>query len=127
MSSPRTLRMNPGSDGIWVPQAKMILMSSVLGSMRLMRCLMNGVCFLVESPKMMAGLHPFSLSNGRAPIGFDMASLKAMSGGLLGRRDALTYRVFSGVRILLPPYSSRTDRLRVAVNDGYLMETRFLI
>src|SRR5215470_2512491 len=122
MSSPRTLRMNPGSEGMWVPQAKMILMSSVFGSMRLMRCRMNGDCFRVESPRIIAGLQPFSLSKGLAPIGLDIASLKAMSGVLLGRGFGLTYRVFSGVRILLPPNSSRTDRLTVVVNEGYVKE-----
>src|ERR1700758_1568798 len=98
-----------------VPQAKMILMSSVLGSIRLMRCLMNGDCFRVESPTIIEGLQPFSLSKGRVPMGLDIASLNAMSAFLPGRGLALTYRVFSGVRILLPPNSSRTERLTVAV------------
>src|SRR5207247_8518574 len=111
-------RMNDMSAGTWVPQAKMILISSVLGSMRLIRCLMKGDCFLVESLRITAGLQPFSLSKGLAPTGEAIASLKARSTGLLGRGPAWTYRSLSGVRSLLPPNSSKTERLTVVVKDG---------
>src|SRR5437763_5000199 len=97
----------------------MILMSSVFGSIRLISCLMKGDCFRVESVRIIAGLQPFSLSNGRAPIGAARASLKAMSAGLLGSGFAWTYRILSGVRSLLPPNSSRTEWLMVVVKDGY--------
>src|SRR5437899_282494 len=97
----------------------MNLISSVLGSIRLISCLMKGDCLRVESVRIIAGLQPFSLSNGRAPIGAARASLKAKSAGLLGRGFAWTYRILSGVRSLLPPNSSRTERLIVVVKEGY--------
>src|SRR5437879_10873434 len=96
----------------------MNLMSSVLGSIRLISCLMKGDCLRVESVRIIAGLQPFSLSNGRAPMGAASASLKAKSAGLLGSGFAWTYRILSGVRGLLPPNSSRTERLMVVVKEG---------
>src|SRR5229473_2022934 len=93
----------------------MNLISSVFGSIRLISCLMNGDCLRVESVRIIAGLQPFSLSNGRAPIGEARASLKARSAGLLGSGVAWTYRILSWVRSLLPPNSSRTERLSVVV------------
>src|SRR5438094_4968620 len=93
----------------------MNLMSSVFGSIRLISCLVKGDCLRVESVRIIAGLQPFSLSNGRAPMGFDRASLKARSTGLLARGFASTYRILSGMRSLLPPNSSKTERLIVVV------------
>src|SRR2546425_10239304 len=96
----------------------MNLMSSVLGSIRLTSWLIKGDCLRVESVRIIAGLQPFSLSNGRAPIGDARASLKARSAGLLGSGVAWTYRILSWLRSLLPPNSSRTDRLIVVVKEG---------
>jgi hypothetical protein len=79
---------------------------------------MNGDCLRVESVRIIAGLQPFSFSKGRAPIGDARASLKARSAGLLGSGLAWTYLVLSGVRSLLPPNSSRTERLIVVVKEG---------
>src|SRR6266851_463563 len=93
----------------------MNLMSSVFGSIRVMSCLMKGDCLRVESVRIIAGLQPFSLSKERAPIGVARASLKAGSIGLLGSGLAWTYRILSGARSLLPPNSSRTERLIVVV------------
>src|SRR5437867_12234283 len=104
-------RMNDMSAGTWVPQAKMILISSVLGSMRLIRCLMKGDCFLVESLRITAGRQPSSLSKGLAPTGEAIASLKPSATDLLGRRQAWTYRRLSGVRSLLPVGSSKPEWL----------------
>src|SRR5256712_3790975 len=118
MSSPRTFRMNDWSAGTCVPHAKMNLMSSVLGSIRLISCLMKGDCLRVESVRIIAGLQPFSISKGRAPIGDARASLNAKSTGLLGSGFAWTYRILSGVRSLLPPNSSKTERLIVVVKEG---------
>src|SRR5258708_13539015 len=97
----------------------MNLMWSVFGSIRVMRCLMKGDCLRVESVRIIAGLQPFSLSKGRAPIGDARASLKARSAGLLGSVVAWTYRILSWVRTLLPPNSSRTERLIVVGKEGY--------
>src|SRR5438093_1852592 len=96
----------------------MNLMSSVFGSIRLISCLMKGDCLRVESVRIIAGLQPFSLLKGRAPIGDARASLKAMSAGLVGSGFAWTYRILSGVRSLLPPNSSKTERLMVVVKEG---------
>src|SRR3989441_8928839 len=117
MSSPRTFRMNDWSAGTCVPHAKMNLISSVFGSIRLISCLMKGDCLRVESVRIIAGLQPFSLSNGRAPIGAARASVKAKSAGLLGRGFAWTYLILSGGRALLPPDSSKTERLIVVVKE----------
>src|SRR2546427_11162095 len=119
MSSPRTFRMNDWSAGTCVPHAKTNLMSSVFGSIRLISCLMKGDCLRVESVRIIAGLQLFSVSNGRAPMGLDRASLKAKSAGLLGSGFAWTYRILSGVRSMLPPNSSKTERLIVVVKEGY--------
>src|SRR5712691_4355834 len=97
----------------------MNLISSVFGSIRLISCLMKGDCLRVESVRIIAGLHPFSLSNGRAPMGLVRASLKAKAAGLLGSGFAWTYRILSGVRSLLPPNSSKTERLIVVVKEGW--------
>jgi hypothetical protein len=59
-------------------------------------------------------------------MGIDIASRKARSTGLLGRGLLCMYRSFSGVSILLPPNSSRTDRLTVVVKDGYETEKAVL-
>src|SRR5690242_1991130 len=96
----------------------MNLMSSVFGSMRLTSCWMNGDCLRVESVRIIAGLQPFSLSKGLAPIGVARASLKATSTGLLGSGLGWMYLILSGVRSLLPPNSSKTERLTVLVNEG---------
>src|SRR3989449_4417180 len=97
----------------------MNLMSSVFGSIRLISCLMKGDCLRVESVRIIAGLKPFSLSKGRAPTGDARAYLKAKSAGLLGSGFAWTYRILSGVRSLLPPNSSKTERLIVVVKEGW--------
>src|SRR5260370_13667889 len=96
MSSPTTFLMKSGYDGIWVPPAQMILISSVFGSIMLMSCEMKGECFRVKSEKMMAGLQHFSLSKGFAPIGVASASRKARSTGFVGRGVRLIHRIFSG-------------------------------
>src|SRR5436189_4972885 len=108
MSSPTTFLMKSGSDGTWVPPAQMILISSVLGSIRLMRCEMKGEGFRVKSEKMIAGLQHFSLSKGFAPIGVARASRKAISTGFVGRGVGLIQRIFSGDSSLLPRNESRT-------------------
>src|SRR2546422_5025600 len=115
MSSPTTFLMKSGSDGTCVPPAQMILISSVFGSIRLMRCEMKGECFRVKSEKMMAGLQHFSLSKGFAPIGVARASRNAISTGFAGNGVGLIQRIFSGDRSLLPPNWSRTERLTVLV------------
>src|SRR2546427_11614971 len=96
----------------------MNLISSVFGSIRLISCLMKGDCLRVESVRIIAGLQPFSLSKGRAPTVDESASLNAKSSGLLGSGFTWTYRIFSGVKRLLPTNSSNTDRLIVVVNVG---------
>src|SRR5689334_10682810 len=107
--------MKSGSEGTCVPPAQMILMSSVFGSIMLISCEMNGVCFRVKSENMMAGLQHFSLSNGFAPIGVARASRNASSTGLVGSGVGLIQRIFSGVRSLLPPNWSRTETVTVLV------------
>lgn len=79
---------------------------------------MKGECFLVKSEKMIAGLQHFSLSKGFAPIGVEIASRKARSTGFVGRGVGRIQRILFGVRSLLPPYWSRTERLTVLVNAG---------
>src|SRR5207245_10985965 len=96
MSSPTTFLMKSGSDGIWVPPAQMILISSVFGSIMLMSCEMKGECFRVKSEKMMAGLQHFPLSRGFAPIGVARASRKASSTGFVGRGVGVMERTCSG-------------------------------
>src|SRR6266852_1620049 len=115
MSSPTTFLIKSGSDGMWVPPAQMILISSVFGSIRLMSCGMKGECFLGKSEKMMAGLQHFSLSKGFAPIGVARASRNATSTVFVGRGVGRIHRIFSGDRSLLPPNWSRTERLTVLV------------
>src|SRR6266571_315132 len=98
MSSPTTFLMKSGSDGIWVPPAQMILISSVFGSIRLMSCEMKGECFRVKSEKIIAGLQHFSLSKGFAPIGWR------------GPRERQLRQALSGVVLVLPIESSRGIR-----------------
>src|SRR3989475_13058647 len=108
MSSPTTFLMKSCSDGTCVPPAQMILISSVFGSIRLMRCEMKGECFRVKSEKLMAGLEHFSISEGFAPIGVARDSRKAISTGFAGNGVGLIQRNFSGGWGLLPPNLSGT-------------------
>src|SRR5438477_10635078 len=105
----------------------MNLMSSVLGSIRLISCLMKGDCLRVESVRIIAALQPFSISKGRAPIGDARASLTAKSAGLLGSRCAWTRRILAGVRSLLPPRASKTERLMGVVKEGLAGEGELAI
>src|SRR5438876_11908479 len=111
MSSPTTFLMKSGSDGTWVPPAQMILISSVLASIMLMRCEMKGECFRVKSEKMMAGLQHFSLSYGFVPIGVARASRKASSAGFVESGVGLIQRFFLGARGLLAADWTRKGRV----------------
>src|SRR2546425_11585608 len=113
MSSPTTFLMKSASDGIWVPPAQIILISSVFGSIMLMSCEMKGECFRVKSEKMMAGLQHFSLSKGFAIIGVARASRKASSTGFVVWGVGFIHLLFSGDRSLLSSNWYRTERMTV--------------
>lgn len=86
-----------------MPPAKIILMSSVFGSIMLMSFETNGEYFRVKSDMIIPGLQHFSRSNGFAPTGTARASLNAISMVFEGRGAGWTHRVLSGARSLVPP------------------------